>query len=953
MEFKSPAILNDVIGQCNNPNCKAPCRRLDAEEQISRNGMAIAFCDNTVFQVIKCNRPECRGRIVFRSDISSPILDMRGLILVPDNNADWNAAEQCWILQNQNSWHDFLNFSLVQAWDESHLSEDKFKTDYSGSILCDPKQLSKTSVPIIMSESDFYARLDQEKIAGQIKLRRLLPDNPKLQSLLTCLAPLKFRETYYGGGGHADGLSNEDLTIRRATWKKLIETATGQSLEEAITEKLESKGIKPPSPSDLFNLVNRELFYKASASREQLWAIVSEKGFNEQLDTFFQKVFRSIFYPVCTELALKPKREELLSWPDKVEHGKSLFVDAPMGLGKTYSIVEALASNPDLSAVIFMPTNKLCKEIIENLKTKIAAEKKLDYGEIQNQRIPVKDDDGNQIFDEDGLPQENFNLNFLEDEVYFADGINPNECPYTDEIISKYQKNWIKKRLVCNHCEKNSTCRFLHHKENAIEARIVVTTHHQYDHFYQSNELHSWEKDGDRNQRDLFIIDEDIVFSQLYQPINLDYDELKAFVGTITDFLQRYDEIANLRHGIDCLFSHVNKCDSTSIIRPIDPDFSFPETFIKEWERSLPEQPFIIPEYIKWDGVVGNHLKVIEHAVRLGAVVEKWGKKFKIHLPNPRSYDLSKAPPHVFFDGTMLNERFLNNKLNGVEFEKWTIDIDPLWEVRIFQNTNSDLPETRIKDNLLIVQQFLMDIIKNTPVDKKIFLVTTNAIAKTYLNEFIDLNLQDRGKVSGYFGNLRGINDAQKCDLGIMLGSFMPSDSVEIAMALELINHDHLEKDITTTINNLWTWRDTNGVRKYRDDFAIIGQMAQAYRHSEHRQALARTRYLFHDVDFFIVSKDLVSDYDPFLRNTVDDHFREDLFPPRPKRPEALQKFDEVAEKVFEWLKTHDTVIAAEITKNYGKRGGTVGKKLKEMRENGLLVLDGSKKTTYRLPPMN
>jgi hypothetical protein len=117
-----------------------------------------------------------------------------------------------------------------------------------------------------------------------------------------------------------------------------------------------------------------------------------------------------------------------------------------------------------------------------------------------------------------------------------------------------------------------------------------------------------------------------------------------------------------------------------------------------------------------------------------------------------------------------------------------------------------------------------------------------------------------------------------------MLGSFMPSDSVEIAMALELINHDHLEKDITTTINNLWTWRDTNGVRKYRDDFAIIGQMAQAYRHSEHRQALARTRYLFHDVDFFIVSKDLVSDYDPFLRNTVDDHFREDLFPPSPKK---------------------------------------------------------------------
>jgi hypothetical protein len=94
--------------------------------------------------------------------------------------------------------------------------------------------------------------------------------------------------------------------IRRDTWKKLIEVGNRQTLEDAITEKLKSKGIKPPSPSDLFNLVNRELFYKASPSREQLWDIVSEKGFNEQLDTFFQKVFRSIFYPVCTELALEP-----------------------------------------------------------------------------------------------------------------------------------------------------------------------------------------------------------------------------------------------------------------------------------------------------------------------------------------------------------------------------------------------------------------------------------------------------------------------------------------------------------------------------------------------------------------------------------------------------------------------------------------------------------------------
>jgi len=406
-----------------------------------------------------------------------------------------------------------------------------------------------------------------------------------------------------------------------------------------------------------------------------------------------------------------------------------------------------------------------------------------------------------------------------------------------------------------------------------------------------------------------------------------------------------------LRHGIDRLFANVNKCDETMIIRPIDPEFTFPETFVKEWEKSLPEQPFIIPEYIKWDGVVGNHLKVVEHAVKFGAVVENWGKRFKIHLPNPKSYDLSKAPPHVFFDGTMLNERFLNNKLSGIEFKKWRIDIEPLWEVRIFQNINSDLPERWIDRDRPKVQQLLADIINSTPVGKNIFLVTTNALTKSYLMEFICRNSQDKFLVPGYFGNLRGINDAQNCDIGIMLGSFMPSDSVEIAMALELIDSDHLEKDITTTINNLWTWKDTNGVRKYRDDFAIIGQMAEARRHSEHRQALARTRYLLHDVDFFIVSKDLVSDYDPFLSNTVDAHFREDLFPARKKRSESQTNYEIVVKNAFEWLQTHDTVIAMEIHRESKIGRHTVSEKLKEMYANGLL--EKASKTKYRLPQLN
>lgn len=771
---------------------------------------------------------------------------------------------------------------------------------------------------------------------------------PYFEQLLTCMAPYRIWEIHAPGVAHADGIAPKDLQGRREAWKTLVEEAEGRSFREAIQAKLASRGIQAPATENIDRLVDQELFYKNTPSRDQLWHIVLKVGFNESIDNLFKKVFRSIFYPTCTELALADKRKELLNWPEAVEIGKALFIDAPMGLGKTYAIVEALAANPGLSAVVFMPTNRLCREIIENLKTRIAVRLGYNHWDIDIHRKPDVDDSGNPLLDDDGLMQYRFKREFLEEEVYYADGINPSECPHADEIISKYQKNWIKKRLVCNHCEKNSSCRFLHHVEKAIQARIIVTTHHQYEHFFNNNDFHNWAINSERKKRDLFIVDEDLVLSQLYQPVNLDYNELRAFIGTITDFLQDYEDISYLRNSINILSSHISNCDKTSIIGSIDPKFSFPEDFVKEWENSLPEQPFIIPEHIKWNGIVGNHLKVIEHAVRFGAVVEKWGKRFKIHLPNPKSYDLSKTPPHVFFDGTMLSEQFLSNKLSGVDLVKRRINIYCPWELRIFQNTNSDLPERWIDGDKPKVEQFLKVIVNNAPVDKSIFLITTNAILKSYLQEFIDIEFRNMHFISGYYGNIRGINDAKECDLGIMLGSFMPSDSVEIAMALEFIDPNHLDKDITTTKNNLWTWGDTNGVRKYRKNFSVIGEMARAHRHSEHRQALARTRYLFHDVDFYIVSKDRVSDYDPFLQNMVDDQYRSDLFQPRPQRPEAKQKFDEVAQKVFEWLKSHDTVKAVDIHRQYQIRRQTVGQKLSEMHHTGLLAKKS--KTIYKLP---
>ncbi len=728
--------------------------------------------------------------------------------------------------------------------------------------------------------------------------------------------------------------------------RKFLENSYGDTFTKKAKNLFKSR-LNKDLNQDLFETaLNKFLLnFRSDCALESTYSI--DNWAKERCKALYKRIFQK----ACSETYLEHYRTELSEWINHYEKGKALFVDCLMGVGKTYSIIKTLAEKSNISAVVFLPTNKLCREIVQKLKIEILQKNPVLKDKYHG--VPERSETEYDVDDYFGYEIYHYHRDYLKYEVYHADGINKEECPKFEEIIGRYKKNWINKKSVCKECDRGNYCRFQRHYENASKARIIVTTHQQYDHFYHNDILHTWDINGDKRPRDLFIIDEDLVFSQLYRPINLEYTEIRAFIQTITCYIEKNEEISGMRESIDLLFSQISKCDKTSVIRAINPDFKFPEKFVKEWEMSLPEQPFVKPEYIQWSGIVGNHLKVIEHAVRFGAVVEKWGNRFKIHFPNPRSYDLSNVPPHVFFDGTMLSEKFLKKKLSGVEFKKLRIDIKFPWDIRVFQNINSDLPERWINRDKPKVKDFLKSISDKISSDRKIFLITTNAIKKAYLDEFIKNELRDRWIAYGYYGNIRGINDAKECDVGIMLGSFMPSDSIEIAMALEFINPDDLETDITLTQNNLWTWSDTNGVRTYRDNFIVIGEMAKAYRHSEHRQALARTRYLFHDVDFYIISKDKVSDYEPFLSNIVDDQYREDLFQPRPKRPEEQQKFNEVKAKVLEWLKTHDTVYAQQIYDQYGIRGKTVAKKLKEMFEKGLLVLDSGKKTTYRLPNRN
>jgi len=451
-----------------------------------------------------------------------------------------------------------------------------------------------------------------------------------------------------------------------------------------------------------------------------------------------------------------------------------------------------------------MPTNRLCEEVYMNLKQGIAINKGLE--------------DCFDAVEEDNITWVRYaTREYLEDEVYWADGINETDCPNYDDFIKRYKDNWINKADICFRCNKKNTCRFRKHREKAPESRIVITTHRQYDNWYKNFNMRKWFQSGIENiedavERNFFIVDEDLVLSQCYQPTSLSPDETKAFVATIRSFLEQYDNTGDIREKINSLLGKIIQCDKTALIRPIAPDFKFPSKIKNDWQKSLPEQEDILPETLDWSERVGNHLELVESALRLGFVVQKYKQQYKdkeeqiyrVYFPNPKTYDLSRLPPHVFFDGTMLEEKFLGKKLLNVEFEKHLISVKPIWQVRVWQNLNSDLPRRRMAEDEPRAKAFVRQVLKDTTGNKYLF-ITSKATKEAYLESFLREEYPNLNYVIMYYGNLKGINDAKDCDVCIMLGSFQLSDALVITMALEFLQEVLPEKDITLTEGNLWS----------------------------------------------------------------------------------------------------------------------------------------------------
>ena len=510
---------------CQNPVCGHQYDVDGFRDVLNLWGLVYADCGDFVYQGITC--PQCKKTSLLSFQRNDPLVDLRDLIISPNPDDNMNIREQVIELERGDIENGLLRFKCIPAWDDETVRYDDVLKSYPPSSYHYPASLFNYRTllaPYITTSENVQDRLREENETGEIELRRLYPNIPKFKNLLICMSPNRLTRIEIDDDGlsakWADGTSIKETQERKYAWIGLLEEAAGNSLKEVVKDRLEPHGVSDFDDNTFDNLINQHTFWLGREYSDQLRQCSRRIGFETDISDYLrEKVLPGLLYPVCTEIYLSDSRKEVLDWVNKIEPGKALFVDAPMGLGKTYSIIEALTENPDLSAVIFMPTNRLCEEIVQKLNIKMLSKQGLEHW-----RYPEN------LFPDMKLKRDLF----MKKQVYFADGINEEECPHFNEIVERYRENWIKKADLCEGCEYKARCRFISHWKRAPLSRIVVTTHHQYDYFYQQSGIRKWFKYGYERKdeavpRDVFIVDEDLVLSKCYQPIGLDYEAVKAF----------------------------------------------------------------------------------------------------------------------------------------------------------------------------------------------------------------------------------------------------------------------------------------------------------------------------------------------------------------------------------------------------------------------------------------
>ncbi|MBV5343100.1 hypothetical protein JZU68_05645, partial [bacterium] len=351
--------------------------------------------------------------------------------------------------------------------------------------------------------------------------------------------------------------------------------------------------------------------------------------------------------------------------------------------------------------------------------------------------------------------------------------------------------------------------------------------------------LHHWEVEGEDEKRfrDVFIVDEDLVMNNCYAPVVLKIDEVTNSCSTFADFLsvnfKNHEQNKYISENINILLGLIIKPSKSAVIPPVDINFKISNDIKEKWESSNRIIGAYLPDYIESNELAFNLLDVIENGIKYGVVVQKYFSRkeqisvdssinivHSVYFPNPKTYNLGGRPPHVFFDGTKINNKFLEKKLHGVKFELFEVENEIFRKHKIYQNKNTDLPSSKIVAEREKVIKFLFDILLENGKEKKYFIHTTKAIRENYLNYFIGL-LDGYDVRVEHYGNLRGKNLAENCNIHIMLGSFAPPDTFEIALGLEFIQKELIGEEPLSTRYKFWDFQGSNSMKKYKSGYEV------------------------------------------------------------------------------------------------------------------------------------
>lgn len=972
---------------CENRECQTVYEKPKFLEVINLNGMVYAESVDHIYLGLTCVR--CNWTTVKPVPMNTQDLDLRNLIIMPDPFSRCEIAQQIIEYETRKNKRESLHFQYMPAWDHSADSYDLLKASFESRIrglktgnmeysLSDDDDFEyDVPIPYLIPSTDrLELRRRVESQTGRIALRRLYPDVPRYRYLIQCLSPPPILEVHEYTGAPEDYINlpgdpdveivnNQFVLLRNGVqnkkqrndwWIHLLELSASKSIKSSSINLLRSRGFKTFSEKRFDEILHSILLELHADETKRIRLLTSRIGFEKRIWGHLESVFQQVVNKVCTELSLDPERKSLSDWVNRIEEGKALLVDAPIGLGKTYSITGVLSERSDLSAVVFMPTLKMCEEVVERLKTKSTQKRgTYDKDRLNGNNVEwAKDEDGEVIIGRNDLPVYKWKREFLQSEVYFVDGINKNECINFSKIIKSYRerKGW-KKQDYCKKCKKawDSTCRFLKHEENTKKARIVVTTHAQYDKFYNKSDLHNWYKvEAEREntktkvlKRNVFIVDEDLVLTNCYQPTAVEYKHLDAFVKDFCDFLSDFDRTAKIIEKIETFSGKVGRCEENTIIPPIDKKFSIPDELLDNWKEDLTVEYDLESQYLEKSNGKVDLSELLVHAIRVGTTVERfdqwnapYGKRFRIHFANPKYYDLSKMPSHVFFDGTLLDKRFLKKKLKNVRLEKMKINLKQLWQLRVYQNIFTDLPKKTTLNDKPYVETFVRDLLRELQekrTNHKYFFLMSKYTKEEYFEHFLNREFAELNRVLCHYRYMKGINDAKDCDIGIVLGSYVMPIAAEFAMALEFVQNQITKRGMNIRLNDTFSWPGINAKRRFKNDYEIVGKLGDSLRLSEHRQGIGRTRHIFHDVDLYVISKDLVGDYEE-LAVIVTDQLRTDLFS---RKERSDSQYLKVRQDVEKWLVDYDYGRITDIRKVTGLGRRIVRKHLYRMVEEDLL----------------